>query len=113
MSTAAIATRRAMSTQRSRNMGLFFLLLAVAILLFFGRGYEGGAESSFGLNEEGTFFQLPQVILPSQATVYVLAFVCAVIGGRQIARGFGERTYFALGVVVACFVIAFLVWATA
>jgi general nucleoside transport system permease protein len=113
MSTAALAGRRSASTQRSRNMGIFFLALAVLIVIFFGRGYEGGAESSFGLNSAETFWQLPQLILPSQATVYVLAVVSAVIGGMQIARGFGDKTFVVLGVAIACFVLAFLVWAAA
>jgi general nucleoside transport system permease protein len=113
MSSASIAGGRAMSTQRARNMGIFFLVLAIGMVLFFGRGYEGGAESSFGLNRDGTFFQLPDLILPSQATVYVLAVVCAVIGGMQIARGFGDKTYAVLGLAIGCFVLAFLVWAAA
>ena len=113
MSTAALAQSRSLSAQRSRNMGIFFLAIAILIILFFGRGYEGGADSSFGLNGPDVFWQLPEVVVPSQATVYVLAVVCAVIGGTQIARGFGDKSFLVLGIVVGCFVLAFLVWATA
>jgi general nucleoside transport system permease protein len=113
MSTAAVAGSRSMSAQRSRNIGLFFLALAVLIVLFFGRGIDSGAESSFGLNGRDVFWQLPELVLPTQATVYFLAVVCAVIGGTQIARGFGDKSFLVLGIVIACFVFAFLAWATA
>ena len=113
MSTVSVALRRTISTGRSRNFGIFFLVLAAAIVVFFGMGAESGAESSFGLNSGDTFFELPQLIVPSQATAYFLAVVCAFLGGVQLVRGFGSRVYVVLGIVVGCFVFAFLVWAAA
>jgi ABC-type uncharacterized transport system permease subunit len=94
-------------------MGIFFIVLALAIIVFFGMGSDGGVDSTFRLNSADTFFQLPDVVVPSAATAYLLALVCAFLGGVQLVRGFGDRTYLVLGVVAACFIFAFLVWAAA
>jgi ABC-type uncharacterized transport system permease subunit len=109
----AATVRRPMSIGRTRGMGIFFILLALAIVIFFGVGAESGADSTFRLNSSDAFFQLPDLIVPSAATAYLLALVCAFLGGVQLVRGFGDRTYLVLGIVAACFIFAFLVWAAA
>lgn len=91
-------------------MGTVFLGVA-AVILFLGIDVPSGATSDLGLNTRDDLFELPRLMLPSKATAFLLAGIAAFLGGVQIAKGFGRRTYTILGVVVACFIIAFLVWA--
>ena len=113
MSSAAVhrTSVATISDARARSFGFFFILLAIAIAWFFGAGAESGVESTFGLNGRDQAFELPQLVMPSAATAYGLAAVCGFLGAMQLARGFGNKVYVILGVVVACFIFAFLVWA--
>jgi simple sugar transport system permease protein len=97
--------------QKRRGMGIFFILTGVAAFWLFGAGSEGGISSTFGLDSGGDALALPDLALPSRATALLLGTVAAFLGGVQLARGFGPRTYLVLGVVVVCFIAAFLVWA--
>lgn len=111
MSTVEAVVAKGMSQTRSRVFGIVFLAMSLAIFWWFALGSESGLESSFGLNSGDEFFELPQMILPSRNSAFLLGVVAAFLGGIQIARGFGKRTYIALAVVVVCFVMAFLIWA--
>lgn len=93
---------------RERVLGLVFVGIAVLILLL-GIGAQGDAD--FGLHTGNDLFELPRLVVPSRATVMLLAFVAAFLGGMQVARGFGRRSYTVLAVVIGCFIAAFLVWA--
>jgi simple sugar transport system permease protein len=97
--------------QKRRGMGIFFILTGVAAFWLFGAGSEGGIISTFGLDSGGDTVALPDLALPSRATALLLGTVAAFLGGIHLARGFGPRTYLVLGVVVVCFIAAFLVWA--
>ena len=103
---------RAVSPARARATGLFFLAVALAIALLFGAG-SGPGDARFGLNLGGreTFVTLPDLVVPVRATAYLLAAVCAFLGGVQLTRGFGARTNLVLGVVISLFVFSFLAWA--
>jgi ABC-type uncharacterized transport system permease subunit len=107
------ATATSGATRRARVMGIVFLAIGVGIVLFFGVGAEPGAESTLGLNppRSSTFFDLPNLVVPTTGTAYVLSAVCLFLGGMQLVRGFGARVNLVLGVVALVFVLAFLVWA--
>jgi general nucleoside transport system permease protein len=111
MSTAVLAQRRVVSVTREKVFGVFFLVLAGAMALLFGLGSESGTSSTFVLNVRGVAIELPDLVVPSRETSFLLAVVCAFLGGVQVTRGFGRRTYLVLGAVVALFVLAFLTWA--
>lgn len=96
---------------KSRALGGFYVLLAALAAWLFGAGSSGGLKSTLGLNAGGTAFTVPDLVLPTRATAFVLAAVCAALGILQITRGFGRRTYLVLGAAVACFILAFLIWA--
>lgn len=98
---------------RQRVMGLVFLILAFAIWVVFARGVDPGVTTTFGLMPSGSQAVAPDWVLPSATTLYVLAFVAAVLGGVQLARGFGRHTTLVLGLVTGAFVFGFLVWAAA
>ena len=101
-----------MTTRRRRGFGIFFLLLAATMVLFlFG---TGGADATFVMRELGggaTSVELPDMVLPVVPTVLVIAIAIAFAGGLQLQRGFGERTYLVLGIVVMAFLFGFLTWA--
>jgi simple sugar transport system permease protein len=96
-------------------MGLVFLLIAFGIWFLFSRSTAAGVTTTFGLTPGGVEKVIPDWILPSLATLNVLAFACAFLGAVQIARarGFGRRTNLVLGVVAALFIFGFLTWAAA
>jgi general nucleoside transport system permease protein len=112
VSTVAVAAR-GISTTRTRIIGVVFIVLALAIALLFGVGSAGEGSATFRLNGPDQAADLPDLALPASGTAFFLAAVAAFIGGIQLTRGFGKRSYLALAVVIGCFVIAFLVWAAA
>jgi ABC-type uncharacterized transport system permease subunit len=101
------------SIARARVMGALFIVAGLLIAFVFGAGADAGVESRLGLNPArgDTFFGLPDIVVPSAATAYVLSAMCLFLGGMQLVRGFGARVNVVLGVVVTLFVFSFLVWA--
>jgi ABC-type uncharacterized transport system permease subunit len=101
------------SVRRARTTGMVFLAAALLIGLGFGLGAEGGTDSRFVLNQVSnpTAVHVPDLVVPARATAFALAFVCALLAGVQLTRGFGARTNAVLGVVMFLLVFAFLTWA--
>lgn len=97
---------------RSRWMGILFLVIGLAIFLLFGRALEPGQQAKFGLNPGyvSQAIHIPDLVLPVQPTIYVLALLILFLGGWQLARGFRSSDA-VLGVVALFFVVAFLTWA--
>lgn len=93
-------------------MGIFFLVVALAIGVLFLRGTETGLTTTFGLNPGRATgaIQLPDLVVPTQLSLWILVAVCAFLGGWQLAKGFEHRGW-ALMVVALAFVAAFLIWA--
>lgn len=115
MSNIAIPVRlSSVSMRRARVMGVLFVLIGIVIALAFGLGADTGLQSRLVLNPPRgeTLFTLPDLVLPSAATGYVLGAVCMFFGGMQLARGFDRRMNLVLGVVALIFVFAFLTWAS-
>jgi len=94
-------------------MGAVFLLLAFAIWILFGRTSTGDQVTVFNLSPGASTVVVPDWQLPTLTTLYVLAFASAVLGGVQLARGFGRWTNRVLGLVAGLFIFGFLVWAAA
>jgi ABC-type uncharacterized transport system permease subunit len=103
------------SLTRMRVMGIVFLLIGAAIWIMFGRTTTNRAITTFVMVPSGSDATTANWQLPSMAVLNGLAFVCAFIGGVQLAkaRGFGKRTNTILALVVGVFFFAFLVWAAA
>ncbi len=109
--TAAVAVavgRGAISRSRQRGFGIFYLVLAVVILIVFGQ-VEAGAETTFGLNIGKPV--VPDLVIPSGLTAYLLATLAAMAGVIQLTRGFGARWAIVLALVISVFAFAFLTWA--
>ena len=103
----------AAARRRARVVGVVFLVAAAFVVVIFGAGVDAGASSTFGLNVGQTTFDVPDLVVPSQLGVALLALVCAALGGVQVARGFDRALPVASAVVAASVVVAFLVWAAA
>jgi len=110
--TGTVGRGRAVSLTRARVTGIFFIVVAVAIALLFGLGSAGGIDSRFVLNPpRSEAISVPDLVVPSSATAWVLAAVCGFLGGVQLTRGFGRRVNLVLGIVMVLFVFTFLTWA--
>jgi ABC-type uncharacterized transport system permease subunit len=102
------AARGGISRRRQQGYGIFYLLLAVVMVAFFGQ-VGPGAQTTFGLNLGGT--KVPDLVVPSAGTAYVLAAMAALAGVIQLTRGFGTRWAIALTLVISGFAFGFLTWA--
>jgi simple sugar transport system permease protein len=109
--TGAVATavgRGAISRARQRGFGIFYLVLAVVILVVFGQ-VEPGSQTTFGLNIGKP--TVPDLVIPSGLTAYLLAMLAAMAGVIQLTRGFGTRWAIVLALVISAFAFGFLTWA--
>ena len=112
-SIAATPVARAQGQTRQRVLGITYLVLAAIIAVFF-TNVPDGAVSTFSLNlGPNPAVKLPDLVLPSATTCWILAAFCAFSGAVQLVRGFGTRWAIVLGLVALAFTFAFLVWATA
>ncbi|MGH2380951.1 MAG: ABC transporter permease, partial [Candidatus Limnocylindria bacterium] len=98
---------------RQRILGIFYLTLATVMVIAFGLPVAGDASSTFTLTLRTAPIPLPNLVLPSAGTAYLLAGVVAFAGAIQLTRGFGARWTMILGLVAAVFVFAFLTWVAA
>ena len=101
--------------RRQRSFGVFYLVLAVIAALILPNGIDPGANSTFTLKPAGPPgpFDLPNLVVPTQITLYAIAILCGALGAIQLFRGFGSRWAVILGIVAAAFVFGFLTWAAA
>jgi simple sugar transport system permease protein len=116
--TATAGARRLVdpaTIRRQRTFGVFYLILAVIAALILPSGIDSGSTSTFVLKPAGApgLFDLPNLVVPTQLTMYAIAILCGALGAVQLVRGFGSRWAVVLGLVVVAFVFAFLAWAAA
>jgi simple sugar transport system permease protein len=113
LSAATLASKPlVIKDRRSVGMGIFFLLVAVAIAAFFALNTTAEMTTKFGLNP-GAKTNAPRLedwIVPTQQILWGLAVVVAFAGGWQLARGFKRVNLVLLGVALV-FVFSFLTWA--
>ncbi len=93
-------------------MGILLIITGLAILLLFGRNLEPGLRTTFNLTptEDPNVIPIPNLNLPAQASIYVLALLAIFVGAWQLARGIRSNGLI-VGVVALCFVGAFMIWA--
>ena len=115
MTAAAVPmTRAERRTQtRQRILGIFYLVLAALMVIGFGESVGGDADSTFTLTSPTAPITVPNLVIPSAGTAYLLAGVVAFAGAIQLTRGFGARRAAVLGLVAFAFVFAFLTWVAA
>ena len=98
---------------RQRILGLMYLAIAAAMVIFFGLNVGGADTSTFTLTPPNAPITLPNVVVPSAGTVFLLGGVVAFAAAVQLTRGFGARWALVLGLVAFAFVFAFLTWVAA
>jgi ABC-type uncharacterized transport system permease subunit len=91
--------------------GITLILAGLLIYLLFGLNTEAGVVTTFGLNvASAQAIKIPDLIVPSQITVYLMAALAVFIGAFQLARGI-RSTGLLIGILAFTFVFAFLIWA--
>jgi general nucleoside transport system permease protein len=101
------------STTRTRLVpGILLIVAGLAIIFLFGLNLQPGLHSTFGLTPQGdtNVIPIPDLVLPAQTAIYILALLTFFVGAWQMARGI-RSTNVLVGIVAFCFVAAFLVWA--
>jgi simple sugar transport system permease protein len=98
---------------RQRVLGILYLVVAAAMVVAFAMGVESGDSSTFTLTPGNAPITLPNLVLPSAGTAYLLASAVAFAGAIQLTRGFGAKWALILGLVAFAFVFAFLTWVAA
>ena len=99
------------SLRRHQATGLVYVTIAAVLAILGGGSLDPAASSTFDLNASGVAVQLQRLVVPSAATAYVLAGLCAFLGAIQLVRGFGTRNGVLVGAVAFLVVATFLVWA--
>jgi len=92
--------------------GILLFVAGLAIFLLFGMDIRAGQQTTFGLTPQGNtnVIPIPDLVLPVQGAIYILALVTFFVGGWQLARGIRSTTLL-VGVVAFCFIAAFMIWA--
>lgn len=80
------------SPTRQRVMGIVFLVIGFGIWFLFSRDVEAGTYTKFGMTTGGQVASIPDLTVPTLATLNILAVVCGVLGVIQLVRkdGFGK-----------------------
>jgi simple sugar transport system permease protein len=113
LAATAVAEARPEGLTRQRVLGVVYLILAAVIAILF-TNVPPDSVSTFTLTlGPNPAIKLPDLVLPSAQTCWVLAAFCAFSGAVQLVRGFGTRWAVVLGLVALAFTFAFLTWATA
>jgi ABC-type uncharacterized transport system permease subunit len=98
--------------RRELFIGIFFLALALWIMLWLPKG-TAGMVSTFVLTSwrGGVTLEAPDVMIPTQLSLYILGGLVALAAIWQLARGF-QRVNLVITIIAATGILSFLVWAT-
>jgi general nucleoside transport system permease protein len=91
--------------------GITLILAGLLIYLLFGLNTQAGVVTTFGLNlASSEAIKIPDLIVPAQATIYMMVALAVFVGAFQLARGI-RSTGLLIGILAFTFVFAFLIWA--
>ncbi len=107
-----LVVRTPAELRRARILGVLYLVVAAFVLWAFGFGSQGNGDFTFGM-ARASDPSFPDLAANGAFIGFAVATSLAVLGGIQLARGFGSWTNIVLAVVIVLFVFAFLAWATA
>ena len=97
---------------RRARIGYGIVLLAVGLFIYliFGLNTQAGLQTTYGINLAGSAaIPVPDLVVPAQLTVNLMAAIAVFFGAFQLARG-TKSTGWLVGVIALTFVIAFLTW---
>jgi general nucleoside transport system permease protein len=99
--------------RKARFMGLFFVLVGLAIYALFVRTSEAAQSTAFGLNPGRTsvVIPIPDLTLPVLPTLYAIVLITVFMGFAKLATGLRRAEGLMLGIVALFLTIAFLTWA--
>jgi hypothetical protein len=85
--TTAAANVIPISTRKSQTIyGSFLLIVGLIIYLLFGLNTEPGVTTTFGMNlASSEAVTIPDIVVPSQATVILMAAVAVFVGAYHMA----------------------------
>ncbi len=106
------ATFNTALAKRSQTIyGIVLILVGLFIYLVFGLNTRAGLQTTFGTNLAGSqALTIPDIVVPAQMTVIIMAGIAVFFGAFQLARGV-RSTGWLIGILAMTFVIAFLTWA--
>ena len=99
-------------SRRELFIGIFFLALALWIMFWLPKG-TAEMDSTFVLTSRrgGVNLEAPDMVIPTQLSLYILGGLVALAAIWQMARGF-QRVNLVIAIIAATGIFSFLVWAT-
>jgi general nucleoside transport system permease protein len=111
MTTINTTINTALARRTQTIYGIVLLSAGLFIYLIFGLNTQAGLQTTYGINLAGSqAISAPDIVVPAQLTVTLMAAIVAFVGAFQLARGV-RSTGWLIGILAATFVIAFLTWA--
>jgi simple sugar transport system permease protein len=113
MTTTTVTSRVVPISTRKSQVLYGSVLIGVGLLIFllFGLNTETGVVTTFGMNLVGSeAVTIPDLVVPSQVTVMLMAAAAVFIGAFHISRGI-RSVGVVIGVIALTFIVAFLTWA--
>jgi general nucleoside transport system permease protein len=107
----AVPARTTAEIRRSRYLGVTYLFLAALVLFLFARWSRGLGNFTFSL-ARASDPSMPDLTLSTGRVTLYVGLALLVLGGYQLARGFGRRDNLVLALGIVLFLFAFLAWAT-
>lgn len=102
-----------LSRRQRLVVGMTLVCVGLFIALAFGVAAPNDFTASFKLGSSGTWFVVPDIVVPARISAIVLGFVVVVLGGWHLTRGFARsRLKWIVAVAIACFILGFLCWAS-
>jgi simple sugar transport system permease protein len=94
-------------------MGLFFVLVGLAIYALFARTSEPQQTTTFGLNPGriSVVLPIPDLTVPVLPSLYLMIIVIIFLGFFKLATGYRRAEGLMLGVVALFLTVGFLTWA--
>lgn len=91
--------------------GVVLIVVGLLVFALFAFPTEAGQMTKFGLNlNQSDAIVIPDLVLPTQLTNYLLSLILVAFGAFQLARGVKSNGTL-VAVLAFSFVMAFLVWA--
>lgn len=111
MTTINATINTALAKRSQITYGIVLIAVGLFIYLIFGLNTQAGLQTTYGTNLAGSqALLIPDIVVPAQMTVMLMAGIAVFFGAFQLARGV-RSTGWLIGILAATFVIAFLTWA--
>ncbi|HTX79841.1 MAG TPA: ABC transporter permease [Longilinea sp.] len=93
--------------------GAILVVVGIFMAVIFGLNVQADQVSTFGMNlTHAEAITIPDIVVPAQLSIYILALVTVGLGAWQLARGVRSMGIL-IGVLSFTFIASFLIWAAA